>query len=210
MSRTKEFFTQVKARSKRVGTRAENTFGLSAKRTSPFKLTGGGEGQFSWLLAAEVFTSVAVMVVMLDTPCFAVECNPTGYKLHSSISPSLPLPYVTVCRQVSTALYCVGKHVRYSVLENTFLPIRQDTWLSSRHMKSYRIKIGQITANNRLKLTSVVSVHTNSGHNYIGVPSFRLHWLSLCGPRAMWGHSRCTAVCSGPNMPGQERHTKIS
>ena len=38
------------ARSKRDGTRAETRFGLSAKRTSPFKLAGC---QFSRLLAAE-------------------------------------------------------------------------------------------------------------------------------------------------------------
>jgi len=39
-----------RARSKRDGTRAETRFGLSAKRTSPFKLAGG---QFSRLLAVE-------------------------------------------------------------------------------------------------------------------------------------------------------------
>ena len=45
------------------GTRAETSFRLSAKRTSPFKLAGR---QFSRLLAAEVCASA---VVMLDTPC---------------------------------------------------------------------------------------------------------------------------------------------
>ena len=29
----------------------------------------------------------------------------TGYPLHSPVSPSLPLPYVTVCHHVSTGLY---------------------------------------------------------------------------------------------------------
>ena len=29
----------------------------------------------------------------------------TGYTLHSPVSPSLPLPYVTVCHHVSTGLY---------------------------------------------------------------------------------------------------------
>jgi len=29
----------------------------------------------------------------------------TGYPLHSSVSPSLPLPCVTVCHHISTALY---------------------------------------------------------------------------------------------------------
>ena len=69
---------------KREGTRAETRFGLSAKRTSPFKLAGG---QFSRLLAAEMCASAVVMVVMLDTPCSEVECKTTGYPLHSHIPP---------------------------------------------------------------------------------------------------------------------------
>ena len=55
-----------RARLKRDGTCTETRFGLSAKRTGPFKLAGG---QFSRLLAAEVCASA---VVMLDTPCCEV------------------------------------------------------------------------------------------------------------------------------------------
>jgi len=47
-------------------TQAETIFGLSAKRTSPFKSVGR---QLSRLLAAEVCTRA---VVMLDTPCSEV------------------------------------------------------------------------------------------------------------------------------------------
>jgi len=61
--------------------------------------------QFSRLLVAEVCASAVVMIVMLDTPCSQVECRTTGYPLHSHVSPSLPLPCVTVCHQVSTELY---------------------------------------------------------------------------------------------------------
>ena len=96
---------QGRARLKRDGTRAETRFGLWEKRTSPFKLAREGGGQFSRLLAAEVCASAVVMVVMLDTSCSEVECKTTGYPLHSHVSPSLPLPCVTVCRQVSTELY---------------------------------------------------------------------------------------------------------
>jgi hypothetical protein len=56
-------------RLKYVGTRAENLFRLSAKRTSPFKLGGR---QFSPLLAAEVCASAVVMLEMLDTSCSMV------------------------------------------------------------------------------------------------------------------------------------------
>jgi len=48
------------------GTRAETRFGLSAKRTSPFKSTGS---QISRLLAEKVCASA---VVMLDTQCSEV------------------------------------------------------------------------------------------------------------------------------------------
>ena len=61
--------------------------------------------QFSRLLAAEVCASAVVMVVMLDIPCSEIECKTTGYPLHSHVSPSLPLPCVTVCHQVPTELY---------------------------------------------------------------------------------------------------------
>ena len=61
--------------------------------------------QFSRLLAAEVCASAVVMVVKLDAPCSEVACKTTGYPLHSHVSPSLLLPCVTVCHQVSTELY---------------------------------------------------------------------------------------------------------
>ena len=34
----------------------------------------------------------------------------TGYPLHSSVSPSLPLPCVTVCHHISTELYCFTRN----------------------------------------------------------------------------------------------------
>ena len=74
------------ADSEREGTRAETRIGLSAKRTSPFESAGG---QFSRLLAVK-------------------ECGSAGkttrYPLHSHLSPSLPLPCVTVCHQIPRAL----------------------------------------------------------------------------------------------------------
>ena len=43
--------------------------------------------------------------LVLDTPFSGVEHKTTGHPLHSHVSPSLPLPCVTVCHQVSTELY---------------------------------------------------------------------------------------------------------
>jgi len=57
--------------------------------------------KFSRLLAAEVCTSA---VVTLDTPR-SVVVKGTGYPLHSPVSPSLPLPCVTVCHHISNGLY---------------------------------------------------------------------------------------------------------
>jgi hypothetical protein len=95
-----DFLKVIRLRLKCDGTRAETRFRLSAKRTSPFKSAGGR--QFSRLLAAEVCASA---VVMLDTPCSEVVVKSTGYPLHSPVSPSLPLPCVTVCHHISTGLY---------------------------------------------------------------------------------------------------------
>jgi len=80
---------------------------LVFQRNGPVHLNRRGR-QFSRLLAAEVCASA---VVMLDTPCsevynnIIIECKTTGYPLHSHVSPSLSLPCVTVCHQVSTELY---------------------------------------------------------------------------------------------------------
>ena len=61
--------------------------------------------QFSRLTAVEECGSVVVMVVMLDRPRSEVKWNYPGYPLHSPVSPSLPLPCVTVCHQVPNELY---------------------------------------------------------------------------------------------------------
>jgi len=92
-----------RARSKRDCTCAETRFGLSAKRTSPFKSAGGG-GQFSRLLAVEECGSP-------DRPCSDVQWKAASYPLHSHLSPSLTLPCVTVSHQVPNGLYVVHASV---------------------------------------------------------------------------------------------------
>ena len=42
---------------------------------------------------------------LLDRPCSDEGCKTTGYPLHSHLSPSLPLPCVTVCRLIPIQLY---------------------------------------------------------------------------------------------------------
>ena len=72
-------------------------------------------GQFSRLLAAKVCASAVVMVVMLDTPGSEAECKTAGYPLHSPVSPSLPLPCVTVCHQIPRALYWIFLNMLYTL-----------------------------------------------------------------------------------------------
>ena len=85
-------------RLKRDGTRAETPFRLSPKRTSPFKSVG-----------ASVHSTAGSRVVRISVSnagytMFRGSVKSTGYPLHSSVFPSLPLPCVTVCHHISTGL----------------------------------------------------------------------------------------------------------
>jgi len=87
--------------------------------------------QFSRLLAAEVCASA---LVMLDRPCSEV-VKGTGYPLHSPVSPSLPLPCITVCHQVSNALYnhcCSGKAINITYSECVFVAFGIQQAMSTR------------------------------------------------------------------------------
>jgi hypothetical protein len=93
------------------GTRAEIRFRHSSKLTSQFKSAG-----------ASVHSSAGSRVVQINGSNagysnFRGSVKGTGYPLHSPLSPSLPLPCVTVCHHVSTELY---RHVSNSVLN--YLP----------------------------------------------------------------------------------------
>jgi len=99
--------TEGRVRLKRDGTLAETRFRLSPKRTSPFKSAGR---QFSRLLAAKLCASA---VVMLETPRSEVVWEywlSTPFVSFPFTSP----PCVTVCHQVSNALYLNVIKVKYS------------------------------------------------------------------------------------------------
>ena len=82
-------------RSKRDITRAETRFGVSAKRTSPFKSAGVS------VQSTAGSRGVQISGQQLYRPCSDVQC----YPLHWHLSRSLPLPCVTVCHQVLNTLY---------------------------------------------------------------------------------------------------------
>jgi hypothetical protein len=84
------------------GTRAETSFRLSAKRTSPFKSAGASVQSNTGSRGVRISSSNAGYTM------FRGSVKSTGYPLHSPVSPSLPLPCVTVCHHFSTGLYYQG------------------------------------------------------------------------------------------------------
>ena len=74
-------------------------FVLSAKRTSPFKWAGTSVQSTTGSRGVRISSSNAGYTM------FRGSMKGTGYPLHSPVSPSLPLPCVTVCHHISTGLY---------------------------------------------------------------------------------------------------------
>jgi len=81
------------------GTRAETTFRLSGKRTSPFKSAGASVQSTTGSRGVRISGSNAGYTK------FRGIVKSTGYSPHSPVSPSLPLPCVTVCHHISAGLF---------------------------------------------------------------------------------------------------------
>jgi len=86
-------------------TLAETRFRLSAKRTSPFKLAGASVQSTTGSRGLRISGSNAGYTM------FRGSVKGTGYTLHSSVSPSLPLPRVNVCHHISIGAYKQLMHV---------------------------------------------------------------------------------------------------
>jgi len=86
------------------GTRAETRFRLLAKWTSPFKSVGVSVRLTTGCRGARISGSNAGYTMF----CGCVKG--TGYPLHSPVSPSLPLPCITMCHHISTGVYQSGLH----------------------------------------------------------------------------------------------------
>jgi len=87
---------------------AETRFRLSAKRTSPFKSTGASVQSTTGSRGVRISGSNAGYTM------FRGIVKGTGYPLHSPVSPSLPLPCVTVCHHISTGVYisCIAEPLK--------------------------------------------------------------------------------------------------
>jgi len=81
------------------GTRAETTFRLSAKRTSPFKSAGASVQSTTGSRGVRISCSNVGYIM------FRGSVKGIGYPIHSPVSPSLPLPSVTMCHHISTGVY---------------------------------------------------------------------------------------------------------
>jgi len=81
------------------GTRAETRLRLLGKRTSPFKSAGKSVQSTTGNRGVRISGSNAGHTMLRSS------VKSTGYPLHSPVSPSLPLPCVTVCHHISTGLY---------------------------------------------------------------------------------------------------------
>jgi hypothetical protein len=77
------------------GTRAETTFRLSAKRTSPYKSAGASVQSTTGSRGVRISGSNAGYTM------FRGSVKSTGYPLHSPVSLSIPLSCVTVCHHIS-------------------------------------------------------------------------------------------------------------
>jgi hypothetical protein len=97
----------VKGQSKCDGTRAETGFSLSTKRTIPFKSAGATVQSTTGSRGVRIRSSIAGYTM------FQGSVKGTGYPLHSPVSPSLPLPCVTVCHHISTGVYVITRYERY-------------------------------------------------------------------------------------------------
>jgi len=78
--------------------------GPSAKRTSPFKSTGAS------VQSTTGSRGVRINGINVGYTMFRGSVKGNGYPLHSAVSPSLPLLYVTVCHHISNGVYQVIPH----------------------------------------------------------------------------------------------------
>jgi hypothetical protein len=89
----------IRLRLKYDGTRAGTRFCPSAKRTSPFKLTGAS------VQSTTGSRGVCISGSNAGYATFQGSAKSNGYPIHSPVFPSIPLPRVTVCHHISTGLY---------------------------------------------------------------------------------------------------------
>ena len=121
--------------------------------------------QFSRLLAG-----VRIRVSNTGYTMFRGSVKSTGYPLRSPVSPSLPLPCVTVCHHISTGLYpstnitFILHHCALGVSSHQLLPIckkhcnfqvmRHETWRHEGKSVSKSLEHWALLVNRRVRVIS--------------------------------------------------------
>jgi hypothetical protein len=108
---------------------AETRFGLSPKRTSPFKSTGASVQSTTGSRGVRISGSNAGYTT------FRGSVKGTGYPLHSPVFPLLPLLCVTVWHYVSTGLYILNTLVDVPFVGLTDLSRPYSWWMMILHLK---------------------------------------------------------------------------
>ena len=101
-------------------------FVFRAKRTSPFKSRGGGAS----VQSTAGTRGVRISGTNAGYTMFRGSVKGNGYPLRSPVSPSLPLPCVTVCNHISSGVYQSGP-VSFDVLYVFPEDIRRNFTLST-------------------------------------------------------------------------------
>ena len=108
------------------GISVETRFRLSAKRTSPFKSAGASVQSTTGSRGVRISGSYTGYTM------FRGSVKNTSYPFHSPVSPSLPLPWVTVCHHISAELYYSSSKRRNLFTANmASQPIILDTVIST-------------------------------------------------------------------------------
>jgi len=119
----------VRLRLKCDGVCAETGFRLSAKRTGSFKSAG------SLVQSTTDSRGVRISGCNGSNAGYTMFCGSvksTGYPFHSPVSPSLPLPWVTVRHHISTGLYTFQQ---LKLLNNFFTDILLGSFMSMNNTK---------------------------------------------------------------------------
>jgi hypothetical protein len=153
------------------------------RRNRRVHLNRPGGDQFSCLLAAEVCASA---VSNAGYTMFRGSVKSTGYPLHSPVSPSLPLPCVTVCHHNSTWLYSTLNRKK-SVFSGVFISLTVRFWIKECFVLLIGINVRNLLPNgDRFFLVHPVyqewlqrGSHELLSNNTLNLPSRTVHNVPL-------------------------------
>jgi len=130
-------------------TRTDTRFRLSAERTSPFKSAGASVQSTTGSRGVRISGSSAGYTM------FRGSVKSTDYPLHSPVSPSIPLPCVTVCHHISAGVYKQVVRQLYfdsSIAARSYLTATLTAW---RHVKRRCFFFGDLVSMAKLDRTYV-------------------------------------------------------